>query len=429
MKMVSKAALAAMLLAGAGGLTVAAPADAKKKEEAAKPGLALSPDVLKQAQIAQPALQAKNVATAEPAIVAIEGAAKTDDDKYIAAAFRLQLESIKVSAATAAGSKVDAAAMKAPLDVLLVNPKTPPEQLPAYTYQRGAIAFDQRNYPEALTYFNKAKQLGYNNPDLALQIVKAKIDSGDVQGGTADLETAVQTMNAAGQKAPEDYYRYAISKTMAGKLNAQTIGWMKRYVAAYPTAKTWREVLYNYGLQQGSVVTLDKYQTVDLFRLLRQTKGLADQYSYEEYGQKVLDMGLPDEAKAVIAEGRASGKLPATGNATAILADANKSIAAEGSLATVEKKAAASATGALSAQTADAYFGKGDYAHAIPLYTQALQKGGVKADDVNTHLGMAKALSGDKAGAKAAFAAVSGAPRADIAGFWSAWVDSPPVTA
>jgi hypothetical protein len=38
------------------------------------------------------------------------------------------------------------------------------------------------------------------------------------------------------------------------------------------------------------------------------------------------------------------------------------------------------------------------------------------------------ALSGDKAGAKAAFAAVTTAPRSDIAGFWSTWIDSPPTS-
>jgi len=55
----------------------------------------------------------------------------------------------------------------------------------------------------------------------------------------------------------------------------------------------------------------------------------------------------------------------------------------------------------------------------------ALQKGGVDADEVNTHLGIALAKSGDKAGAKAAFDAVKGAPRAGIAGLWNAYLATP----
>jgi hypothetical protein len=44
---------------------------------------------------------------------------------------------------------------------------------------------------------------------------------------------------------------------------------------------------------------------------------------------------------------------------------------------------------------------------------------------VNTHLGIALAKSGDKAGAKAAFDAVKATPRAGIAGLWNAYLAAP----
>ena len=68
----------------------------------------------------------------------------------------------------------------------------------------------------------------------------------------------------------------------------------------------------------------------------------------------------------------------------------------------------------------DRYYGMGDFAHAADLYRQAKAKG-VDPDLANLHLGMALARSGDKAGATAAFNAVTGA-RADIAKFWLAYV-------
>ena len=425
MTTLTKTALAALLLAGAGA-TVAAPAAAKKKEEApASSGLKLSPDVLKVAQPAQTALAAKDIATAEPLVMQAEAAAKTEDDHYIAAALRLNVEQLKLQGA----AKPDYTPLKAPLEVLVGNAKTPKDQAADFAYKRGQIAAEQRNYADAVTWFGKAKAMGATNPELGLQMVSAKISSGDVQGGSADMEAVIAAQSANGQKAPEDLYRFAISKTLNAKLYPQTVSWMQRYLAAYPTAKNWRDMLYIYALQQGSVIKPDKPQTVDLFRLMRQTKGL-DQYGYEEYGQKVVDSGLPDEAKTLIAEGKASGKIPATdANASDIVAQANKMIAAEGSLPALENKAKASGNGLLSAQTGDAYLGKGDYAKAIALYQQALTKGGVKTDEVNTHLGIAKAMSGDKAGAKAAFAAVTTAPRNDIAGFWSVYVDTPAITA
>src|SRR4030095_15728028 len=84
-------------------------------------------------------------------------------------------------------------------------------------------------------------------------------------------------------------------------------------------------------------------------------------------------------------------------------------------------EALAAATGAPARAAADALFGRGDYAEAAELYQAALQKGGEDANLVNTRLGAALALAGRRAEAEAAFRAVTG-PRADLAGFWLAWL-------
>ncbi len=92
----------------------------------------------------------------------------------------------------------------------------------------------------------------------------------------------------------------------------------------------------------------------------------------------------------------------------------------------MEAKAKAGANGRIALNTGDAYLGMGNWAKAIELYKVAMTKGGVDADVVNTHLGIALANSGDKAGAKAAFAAVKTAPRTDIASLWTVYLDNPP---
>jgi hypothetical protein len=48
-------------------------------------------------------------------------------------------------------------------------------------------------------------------------------------------------------------------------------------------------------------------------------------------------------------------------------------------------------------------------------------------DDINLHLGIALAKSGDKAGAAAAFGAITSSPRAETAGLWSTWMNAPAV--
>ena len=74
-------------------------------------------------------------------------------------------------------------------------------------------------------------------------------------------------------------------------------------------------------------------------------------------------------------------------------------------------------TGTALVRIGDRYFGMGQYAKAAELYRMAQAKGGSDADIANLHLGMALARAGDKAGATAAFNAVTG-PRAEIAKYW-----------
>ena len=96
----------------------------------------------------------------------------------------------------------------------------------------------------------------------------------------------------------------------------QGMDWARKWLTAYPSPKNWRDVIISYGFSNDSPVKLDTPQKIDLFRLMRASKSLADQNDYMEYAQYATDKGLPAEAAAVLKEGMATGKIPA-GNATA----------------------------------------------------------------------------------------------------------------
>jgi tetratricopeptide (TPR) repeat protein len=429
MKTVSKLALAAIFATGASGLALSAPAFAKdKKAEAKAPGLKLSPDVLKAGQAAQTAIAAKDFATAEPAVVQVEAAAKTDDDKYIAAAMRYDLEQQKLAVSQAANpnAPINETVLAKPLEALIASPSTPAADRGRYAYRRGALAFNGKQYPQALQYFAQAKQLDYNDPNLSLQIVKAKMESGDVAGATADLDAAIAAQSAGGQKADEQLYRYAIAKSYQAKLKPQTMTWLKKWVSAYPTSKNWRDTIVLYGVQQNALVPMDETQKIDMFRLMRATKSLADQNDYLEYADSVNRRGLPSEAQAVVKEGIATGKIPASNTlAKGLIADTTTAIRNDGPIAAIEKRAEAAPNGKLAASTGDVYLGQDNYAKAVTMYRLALTKGGVAADDVNLHLGIALAKSGDKAGASTAFGAIQSSPRKETADLWSTWMAAP----
>jgi Flp pilus assembly protein TadD len=427
MTRVSTIAFAAAL-ATAGAITTV-PATAQKRGEQQAAGFKFSSGEIVQAiSAAKTALDAGDTATAEPLVVQVESKVQNDDDKFAAATLRLALESRKNQAARAAGQPVDQTRLVTPYTVLLDHPKTPAESRATYALDLGVIFFNSKQYQQAVTYFERAKQLGSTDPNLDANLVRAKLLGGDKAGGMTALTTMIEQQSANGGKAGEDLYRFAISQTVAARDNAGTLNWMKRYLTAYPTAKNWRDMIKIYGLQQGSLITVTRPQSLDLYRLMRATKSLGGQFDYEDYAQRAVSSGLPWEARAVITEGKASGKIPSSSSvANEILTRSTNSINVGTSLAALETKAKASADGKLAAQTGDAQLGSGNYAKAAELYRLALQKGGANAAEVNTRLGIALAMSGDRAGAKTALQAVTGAPAADIAALWIAFVEAPVV--
>ena len=110
---------------------------------------------------------------------------------------------------------------------------------------------------------------------------------------------------------------------------------------------------------------------------------------------------------------------------TALTAVTRPAAGERSGLAASRTRAMAAATGAAARTAGDAHFGAGQYAEAAELYRAALQKGGEDANLVNSRLGAALALAGRRAEAEAAFRLVTG-PRADLAGFWLAWLSRRP---
>ncbi|WP_033921656.1 hypothetical protein [Sphingomonas sp. 37zxx] len=412
MSIVSKTALAAMLALGTLGAVVATPADAQRKkkgqEEAGPPAMKVGEPFRVAAVAAQAALQAKDLATAETQLAAAEALIQNDDERYFAAQLRLPLEA----------QKNNNAGIKKALDVLIPSPRTAAVDVGRLNFVRGTIARNEKDYAGAIQYLSRARDLNFDNPDLPLLIAQTQVDSGNVAAGVAEIGREIERRKAAGQKAPNEWYSYAISKLYQAKQPVETAKWLRMQLIDYPTTKNWRTSLLVYR----DAVTLDNQAKLDLFRLMRSTKALADQNDYIEYADMAYRAGLPFETKAVLDEGRASGKLPASAGGR-LYTDAQTAIKNEGSLAALEKPARSAGSGTAAVQLADAYLGSGNNAKAIEFYRLGLEKGGVKNDEVNTRLGNALANASQQPEAKAAFDLVKAQPRAELATFWKLWID------
>jgi Flp pilus assembly protein TadD len=132
---------------------------------------------------------------------------------------------------------------------------------------------------------------------------------------------------------------------------------------------------------------------------------------------------------SVIDEGRKMGKIPAGDSEVArIYTAAQTQVKAEGSLDGLAKQAAAAKDGKTAAQTGDAFLASGNQTRAVELYDLALGKGGVNADEVNLHRGIAYQQLGQKDQARAAFGAVKAGPLANLAALYQTSLDLPPLS-
>lgn len=406
MKLISTLALGvALALAPAIGVAAA------KEKPAAAPAMTLSKEFRAAVGPAQAALKASDFAGADPKVTAAEAVATTPDDKFIAAQLRLQLGS---------ATKNQAMQQKAVTAMLASGSTLGAAETPRLNYYAGQFAYAGNDFPRALQLLSEAERLGYKENDVYLLLAETNFKLNQVPAGLAYVDKAIAQSTAAGEKPKEAWYARAASVSYKAKLQAETGKWTRAQVKAYPTPENWRSALVIYrdsGQRDGNL-------NLDLFRLMRLTKSLAGERDYYEYASLTTERGLPGEAKSVIDEGLATSAFPASSKAiTELRTMAGAKIASDrASLAAAERQAAAGATGRVAAATADAYLGYGEDAKAIALYRTALTKGGVDADAVNTRLGIALARSGDKDGARSTFALVKG-PRAEIAAFWTLWLD------
>lgn len=425
MRLVSHVALGLMLAVGAAGAVTPAFA-ADKKEKADKAAKAdYSPAFIKEAQEVQKLDQAKDYANMKPAVDKAAAAASTPDDKMLVGQFRLNLGS---------GTN-DPAMQRQGIKEMLASGKVAAAEAPKFNFFAGKLAFDAKDYDDAVPFLQKASDAGYEGGSSALLTAESYFQKAiDASGGNGQLspaakpiaaqglpflKKAIEAEKAAGKPVPAAWYDRGFSIAyLSGSADAAE--WSKMNLAANPSGKNWRNLLVTF---QAANPNLTRGENFDLLRLMRKT-GAMEGGAYGEYIDIATKSGLLGDVKSVVEEGRAAGKIGA-GQYQDYYTPAVQGIAKDkASLTASEASAGKAATGKPAANTADAYLGYGEYAKAIALYKTALQKGGVDANEINTRIGIAQAYSGDTAGAQTTFASVTGGARKSIADYWTLWLQT-----
>jgi len=404
---------------------LAAPATAAKKEAAAAaPQLKPSPAFAKVYAEADKAIKANDMAAAQAKIAEAEGVATTPDDKYLVGALKLN-----VGLATK-----DQKLQRAALEAMLASGKTAPADTGKFNFFVGQFALQNKEIDSAIKYLNDAVAAGYTDPGAQVYIAEAYFAKAydNVAGnqlnptgkqlanqGLGYLKQGIEKQAASGQPVDASWYSRGFRMSALAS-SPDAAYWSAQALKSDPNPENWRIALRTY---QDGHKAMTRDENLDLLRLMAQTGALKDAYSYQEYADSTLKVGLFGEAKGIIDKGRAAGHLQPTQLADVYSIASNGIAADKASLSASEASAAKAPTGKIAASTASAYLGYGDYAKAATLYRLALQKGGVDANEINTRLGITLVKAGDMAGAKAAFATVTTpGSRKDIADFWSMWL-------
>ena len=295
----------------------------------------------------------------------------------------------------------------------------PADEVKFRTALRG-LALQAKNYPAAVQQNERLVALSPTDAKLQYEMSGVYQLAGKPREAYAAVSKAIEVGKAAGQ-VPEEYYKsaakLALDNNMSAEFGASSASWL----GGYPTPENWRTVLALF-LDSAK---FDDQGSLDVFRLMHTTGALASEKDYYEYAETANRRGFPGEAKMIIDEGLAKGKLstakPYTKELQAVV---NPKVARDkAALPGLEAEARRSAGGKLALNTGDAYLGHGNYAKAAELYRLAIQKGGVDAATANTRLGIALGKAGNKAEAQAALSAVQGGPRQQLAQYWLIWLN------
>jgi tetratricopeptide (TPR) repeat protein len=363
----------------------------------------VSREAVKAIQALQTAVQANDAANVPAKVEAANAVAKSADDKYMIGALEYKF---------AVAAKNDSLRAQALEQMVASGFKGAPM---AELYgDLGATYSRMKQDQRALEAYQHVLQLNPNSVDATAGLAEAKVAAGQAAEGIALLEKGIALQSAGGAHAPEAWYKRALQVAYKAKL-PQAMEISRQWLAAYPTTETWTNALAVYQNLQ----PLDDAQTLDLLRLKHATKSLAPA-DYFNYGDLAVRQGYSGEAKAILDEGFAANLIKRTDPSFSQLYTlaSQKSQGDKAGLATAPSPSASatSLTG-----TGDAWLGYGDFAKAAEFYRASLAKGG-DANRNNLHLGMALAQQGDKAGAAAALAKVTG-PTAELAKFWQVYAN------
>jgi len=354
------------------------------------------------------AVQASDWGAAQAALPLAAAAAQGADAKYLIGQIRLQI-----------GIGTNNIPLQSRgIDEMIASGGAGPREMQALYENQLEFATASGDTAKAARAMAQLDALNPNDPSRFVRQARVRAGANDAPGAIVLYRRAMQLQTAASQAIPVEWRQQMAAVAYRARL-PQTAGLMREWLAVAPSQALWHDSLAIYA----ELATADSGLNLDVYRLVRAAGAMTSERDFIVFAHGANEAQSFGEVKTVLEEGFRRNLITANaGFARDRLVLTNQRIVEDrASLEGERSSILAGRDGAAALRLGDAYFGYAEYGPAAELYRAALQKGGTDVNLVNTRLGAALALAGQRAEAETAFRAITG-PRAELAQFWLLWL-------
>jgi tetratricopeptide (TPR) repeat protein len=383
---------------------VAAPALAAGEQQA------LRPEIGKPLQAAGELMKAQKYKEALAKVRETDNiGGKTPQETYT-------IERMRASVAAAAGDT--ATAIKA-FDYLLDSGKLPPAEQSKFTSALGAMYYQQKDYPKAITTWQRYLK---DNDDAKIRALlnQTYYLAGDYPAAQKAIGAEVTAEEKAGQTPSEEKLQLLANIALKQNDKAGYVQSIEKLVAYHPKKEYWADLINRVQSKPGFSDRL----TLDVYRLKMAIGQMKDTADYMEMAQLALQAGFPAEAVKIIEQGYKSGAMgtgPEADRQKRLRDLANKQAADDQkTMSQGEAEAQKAKDGTALVNLGYAYVTAGQADKGLALMDQGIKKGNLKrAEDAKLHYGMALLQAGKKSEGVQMLKTVQGNDgAADLARYW-----------
>jgi hypothetical protein len=313
------------------------------------------------------------------------------------------------------------------LEAVLASGKLSPADQGDFIQALGNLYYNTKDYPKAIATFNKYAELTGDSAKLRPYIVRSYYFNNDFATAKTELLKDLDANTKAGKVPPIEELQLLANTGAKSKDTATYLIAIEKLVQYYPSDDYWIDLLSR---TQGKSTYSTRF-ALDVYRLEKKVVSKMAPEDYTEMAELALLAGQPIEAKKTMDAGYAAGVLgtgPSADKHKKIKAQADKQAADDTkNIATGEASAKKSKDGTGLVNLGYAYVTLEQFDKGIELIKEGIAKGGLKnAEDAKLRLGYSYAMAGKKDEAIKVLDTVQGADgRADLARFWTLWLNRP----